>query len=158
MKIEKLNTKNTYQLTVNDLEWKPIYPNNLIGNGVEGYYCLILHKGSDGKVSGRKYSIMFQYAEHDHGFINREVIERYNLFEKSYPEVVGNTDYDAPKHNFDWRRWQNEDRTFSDDDINSKGSFVRSYDNIERAKERALIQYRAVYGYALSFIEDDTEN
>jgi hypothetical protein len=158
MKINKLSTENTSHLKIEDLVWKPIYPNNVISNGIEGYYCLILHKMKDGTISGRKYSIMFQYAEHDHGFINRDIIERYNLFEESYSEIIGNTDYDAPKEKFDWRKWQSEDRTFSDDDINNKGSFVRSYDNIEKAKERALIQYRAIYGYALSFIEDNDDN
>lgn len=153
-KINKLSSKDTYNIKLEDLNWKPIHPNNLESNPIEGYYCIILHKLNDNTISGRKYSILFQHEEISMGLIDRSKIERYNLFEKSYSSVEGNLDYDAPRKMFTNTFW-NDDRTFSDNDINSYGSFVRSYDNIEDAKARALGQYKAVYGYALSFIEEE---
>lgn len=44
--------EQAYQTELSNMVWKPIYPNNMRGNGLDGYYCLMLHKDEDGKVSG----------------------------------------------------------------------------------------------------------
>ena len=67
--------ENAYKTTENDLIWKPIYPNNMPDNGVEGYYCLMLHKDKEGKYSGRKYSIVFQYEEAEKGSEEKDDME-----------------------------------------------------------------------------------
>ena len=59
-KRNKLSSKDTYNIKLEDLNWKPIHPNNLESNPIEGYYCIILHKLNDNTISGRKYSILFQ--------------------------------------------------------------------------------------------------
>lgn len=51
------------RLKPEDLVWKPIYPNNILSNGIEGCYALVLRKDPDGRIYGRKYSILFQKEE-----------------------------------------------------------------------------------------------
>ena len=82
--------ENAYKTSVEDMAWKPIYPNNMKGNGLDGYYCLMLHKDKEGKVSGRKYSIVFQNEEVERGtgLVNPNKINGYILFEKVYREIV----------------------------------------------------------------------
>ena len=46
-----------------DLLWKPIYPNNILSSKMMGCYTLVLRKDSDGRIYGRKYSILFQKEE-----------------------------------------------------------------------------------------------
>ena len=48
--------------------------------------------------------------------------------------------------------------TLNSYDMNSFGSFVYAYDNIEDAKKRALSQYKAIYGYVASHMIEDDKN
>ena len=148
--------ENAYKTSIEDMTWKPIYPNNMKGNGLDGYYCLMLHKDKEGKVSGRKYSIVFQNEEVEKGtgLVNPNKINGYILFEKVYREIVGPLDYPEALEDYAPDLWRSEN-TLSSSDMNDKGSFVYAYDNMEDAKKRALCQYKAIYGYIASyFIED----
>ena len=31
--------EQAYQTELSNMVWKPIYPNNMRGNGLDGYYC-----------------------------------------------------------------------------------------------------------------------
>lgn len=148
--------EKAYKTNVDDLIWKPIYPNNMRGNGLDGYYCLMLHKDKEGKVSGRKYSIVFQHEEVEKGtgLINLNKINGYILFEKVYCEIVGPLDYPEALENDAPDLWHSKN-TLSSSDMNDKGSFIYAYDNIEDAKKRALHQYQAIYGYVLSYMIED---
>ena len=145
--------EQAYQTELTNMVWKPIYPNNMRGNGLEGYYCLMLHKDEDGKVSGRKYSIIFQHEEVEKGtaLINPNKINGYILFEKVYKEIVGPLDYPEAQEDYAPDLWRSEN-TLNSSDMNDNGSFVYAYDNIDDAKKRALYQYRMIYGYVLSHI------
>lgn len=149
--------KKVYETTVNDLIWKPIYPNNILGNGLAGFYCLVVKQDKNGEYSGRKYSIIFQHEEVEEGtgYINPEKINGYILFEKSYGKIVGSLDYPNPSLDSPNDLWNSHGNTLSSGDINSYGSFVYAYKDLETAKKRALSQYKAIYGYVAShFIED----
>ena len=149
--------EKAYTITVDDMVWKPIYPNNMKCNGVDGYYCLMLHKDVIGKVSGRKYSIIFQHEEVEagSGLVNPNKINGYILFEKSYSDVVGPLDYPEATDREPLDLWHYNEETFHSSDMNDKGSFVYAYNNIEDAKKRALSQYRAIYGYIMSYFIKD---
>lgn len=135
-----------------DLIWKPIYPNNLIENEIVGYYALLLIHHENGPVSGRKYSILFQYKEIEKGTgcVTKD-IECYILFEKTLGEIIGPLDYPPPREYEAGLPW-NKDITLNDGGVNDYGGFVRAYWNIKDAKNRALVQFRATYGYAMSHL------
>ena len=89
------------RLKPEDLVWKPIYPNNILSNGIEGCYALVLRKDSDGRVYGRKYSILFQKEEDpEHPGEGIQApharTELYILMEKGYCDVCGPLDYPEP--------------------------------------------------------------
>lgn len=148
--------EKAYKTSVDDLVWKPVYPNNMKGNGLDGYYCLMLYKDKEGKVSGRKYSIIFQHEEVEKGtgLIDSNKINGYILFEKVYREIIGDLDYPEAQEDYAPDLWKSTN-TLSSSDMNDKGSFVYAYDNIEDAKNRALCQYKAIYGYVLSHMIED---
>lgn len=151
--------EQAYQTELSNMVWKPIYPNNMKCNGIDGYYCLMLHKDKEGKVSGRKYSIVFQNEEVEKGtgLVNPNKINGYILFEKVYREIVGPLDYPeaTDREPLDLWHYNENENTLHSSDMNDKGSFVYAYDNIEDAKKRALCQYKAIYGYVLSHMVED---
>ena len=149
--------EEVYKMSGNEFVWKPLYPNNMINNGIEGYYCLALRKDKDGKVSGRKYTILFQNEEREAGtgFVDSEKINAYILFEKSYWNVVGPLEYPEPCEYTPNDLWHSSENTFSSSDMNDYGTFIYAYKDLETAKKRALGQYKAIYGYVAShFLED----
>ena len=148
--------KRISQITVDDLMWKPIHPNNMKCNGIDGYYCLLINKNADNKYSARKYSIIFQHEEVEKstGFINPNKINAYILFEKSYYDVMGPHEYPLPEDDIPSDLWNNNGNTFSSSDINDYGHFVYAYDNIDDAKKRALTQYKGVHVYVASHFID----
>jgi len=161
MRVKKEDIEKAYAVELEDMTWKPIYPNNIKGNGVAGYYCLMLHKDENGKVSGRKYCIIFQHEEEEigTGLINPNKIEQYILFEKSYRKIEGHLDYPKPiEYGEPNDIWNRDGNTLCSLDMNDYGSFVYAYKNIEDAKKRALNQYKAIYGYVLSYFIGDDKN
>lgn len=122
-----------YGLKPEDLVWKPIYPNNILSNNMEGYYTLILRKGTDGKIYGRKYSILFQ-KEEDPAHLGEGVLSRnaktelYILFENSYSDVVGPLDYPEPtEHGRPLFDKAEQGNTFRSSGVNDFGRFVWAY-------------------------------
>lgn len=144
--------KKASALNLDDLIWKPLYPNNMPCNGLDGYYCLILHKGNEDKICGRKYTIFFQYKEIEEGtgHINRKEIDRYVLFEKNYFNIKGPTKHPEPSDDFDW--YVESSDTLHATEVNDYGSFVYAYEDLDSARKRVLNQYKAVYAYALSHL------
>ena len=152
--MDRNDIERVYALKLDDLYWKPIYPNNMSCNGIIGYYTLILIGNPDGTISGRKYSIVFQKQEVEpgKGLVNNN-IELYILFEKSYSVIKGPLGYPEPtEYNVDSLLYPNSNVTLHSSDINDYGSFVRAYTDIEYAKLRVLTQFKAVFGYAASHI------
>jgi hypothetical protein len=135
--------------------WKPLHPNNMPCNGIDGYYSVICRKDENGNVSARKYTIIFQHKEiyHGTGFVDSNVIDRYVLFEKCYPLVNGPTEHPKPTNEFNWSN--NDTITFNEHEVNDYGRFVYAYETLELAQQRAKTQYEAIYKYAISFVEQD---
>ena len=138
-----------------DIEWKPLYPNNMKCNGLEGCYCVMFYKHKDGIVSARKYTIAFQRKElkPGTGLVEPNSIDRYVLFEKSYPEVIGPLEHPEPTDNWIGLDLDSKD-TFNRYDVNSYGDFVYAYEDLEVAKQRAYAQFWHIDGYIMSFLDD----
>lgn len=84
MEIQKL-VEYAKNLKPEDVEWKPLCPNDMPGNGLMGYAaCLELPDGS----GHRDYTILLQRKENGQGCTINEV-ELYVLFERSHPEQPG---------------------------------------------------------------------
>ena len=137
------------------MEWKPIYPNNMLPNGIDGYYCLVLCQNKNGTYSGRKYSIVFQHEERESGtgFINKEKVDRYVLFEKIYTEIIGPLEYPEPTDEAP-ELFKECINTLNAYDVNDYGGFVYAYETIEMAKKRAQVQWDHIYGYVASFLKE----
>ena len=140
-----------------DLVWKPIHANNLRDNPVEGYYALVLRKDSDGRVHGRKYSIIYQYKEDPRypgeGLVVPEMgVDLYLLFELRLPEVIGPLDYPAPQDMREWDYENSDGNTLCSLGINDYGDFIFAYPTMELAKKRAVKSFQGIYGYALSHL------
>lgn len=151
----KDSIKEVLNMNMDNLIWKPYHANNMIQNGLDGYYTVILKKDKDGKVSGRKYTILFQYESDNNGLIlNKDKPELYILFEKSYYDVKGPLEHPQPSFGENLKFFEDENITLSDCEVNSFGTFVHAFKNVEDAKERALRQYQHIYGYVASFLED----
>ena len=120
-------------------------------------------EGHSGKIYGRKYSILFQ-KEEDPAHLGEGVLSRnaktelYILFENSYSDVVGPLDYPEPtEHGRPLFDKAEQGNTFRSSGVNDFGRFVWAYLTMELAKKRAVIQYQAVYGYAMSYLIADEE-
>ncbi|MCM1048529.1 MAG: hypothetical protein NC433_08895 [Clostridiales bacterium] len=118
-----------------DIEWKPLYINNMLQNSVEGIYGFLFKKGKNGEISGYKWTIVFQYEEFDHcARKSNAPIERYNLYFKEYRSVCGVLGYKEPNYS----GVQCYTKSAIHDGVHSYGKFVRSYSTLEMAKEAAL--------------------
>lgn len=146
MTITKEDIKKVYNMTNDDIVWKPLHANNMIDNPMMGYYAIV-NKPSNGDWSARKYTILFQNEETEPGTgRSSNKVNAYILFEKTYFNLNGPLEYPYP----------NEDGC--DCDIHDYGSFVYAYSNIGHARKRALTQYQHIYGYVAShFVEEDDE-
>ena len=130
---------NRVTLTVDDVEWLPLYPNNMPGNGKEGEYALLFRKGNDGKIYGCKWSIVFQKEETKPMCTNFDAdIECYNLFMKRYSDVKGLLHHPEPNDNLEVYIKADKEKTFDANEVNDFGDFVRSYKTIEDAKTGAM--------------------
>ena len=155
--VKRKDIEEVYNMDNDSLVWKPLYPNNMKCNGVEGYYCLIFKKNDDGIVHGRKYTILFQHEEIDEGtgLVDPRKINAYILFEKSYWDVIGPLEYPEATDKEPYDLLYSNGNTLTSSDMNDKGSFIYAYRDMESAKKRALRQFQAIYGYVAShFIED----
>ena len=137
-------------------EWKPLHPNNMKCNGLSGYYCLMIRQKDDGTYYGRKYTIEFQHKEVEPGtgYIDPQTIDRYILFENTYPEIIGTLEYPEPT-NEDHGLFNDDKNTLSAYDVNNYGGFVYAYETLELAKKRAEVQYYHIFSYVASFINEN---
>lgn len=136
--IKKMNEaeRERLQLREEDLVWKPLYPNNMTGNGQEGFYSLIFKRDGD-RIYACKWTIEYQYEETEPmSHISSAPIEAYNLFMARYFNVQGPLSYPEPAKDLDWR--EKEEITFSACGVNTYGDFVRSYRALEEAKKGAV--------------------
>ena len=114
------------KLRDNDLIWKDIIANNLIGNPKEGIYTILNKKNEDNTYYACKWSIVFQPKEIEPQLIDNSNIELYILFHKRYFYLDMPLSYPNPK----------EDKGFYE--VNDYGDFVRAYKTLEEAKLGAL--------------------
>ena len=118
--------RNRLLLTEDDFNWKPIYANNLIQNGQDGWYA-ILHAKKDGKFYVCKWSILFQREELEPMYQAQDAeTESYILFMERYFDLAEPIIYPEPS---------NETSFY---DVNEYGSFVRAYKTLEEAKSGAI--------------------
>lgn len=123
------------QISAEDMEWKPLYANNIISNPIMGYYAFLFKKEEDGSISGYKWTVVYQTEESETGFPKSPVaIEAYNLYFKEYRNVVGILGYREPGYTNCQCYVQSTIR----DGVHSYGRFVRSYKTLELAKSAAL--------------------
>lgn len=139
-KEEQVGKKHKYereklQLGEEDVEWKPLYINNILSNSIMGYYTFLFKKQADGSISGYKWTVLYQSEESEYGLMKNPVtIEAYNLYFKEYRNVAGVLGYREPGHTY----WQCYVKSTIQDGVHSYGKFVRSYKTFELAKGAAL--------------------
>lgn len=152
-----MNTKEIVEyaenLTEKDLEWKPLYPNNMLCNRMTGWYCFLWIRNENGTYSGRKYTILFQERENEKGYIEGGNPELFVLFEKIYAELEKPLEYPAPSNTSIF----NSESSITFFDINSYGNFVRAFKDVYSAQKRALKQFKMVFGFALSSVVSEKE-
>ena len=162
MNDEEQNIRNIVNfadsLEPENLVWKPIHSNNIITNDIVGYYALVLNKDLDGRIFGRKYSILFQLEENPayrgEGLLARDAqVELYILFEQSFSDIIGPLEYPEPRPaDSPFQDEAQRGITLSDMGMNEYGDFIRAYPTLELAKKRAVVQYQAVFDYGLSHL------
>lgn len=137
------------------MDWKPLHPNNMLCNGLDGYYCVVLKQYKDGTYYGRKYTIVFQHKEIEPGtgYIDSKNIDRYVLFEKTYSHIIGDLEHPEPTNESPMLS-NHEHNTLNACEVNDYGSFVYAYETLELAKKRAQAQWDHIYGYVASFIQN----
>lgn len=129
-------------LTAKDIEWKPVYANNLLCNPIEGIYGFLFKKQENGEVVGYKWTIVFQHEEIRHGRQKMDApIEAYNLYFKEYQAVAGVLGYKEPGYTSQQCYVKSTIR----DGIHSYGKFERSYKTLELAKEAALFRNECIW-------------
>ena len=158
MSINRVNNiiKQVEDMTVQDIKWKNLYPNNMPCNGIEGIYCVFLHENEDGTFDGRKYTIYNQLPITEDGIIcmNQEP-EFYILFEKTYTGLKSNEGHPEPCNKLNLRLRSVEEELDACE-VNDYGDFRRAYISLEDAKKGVLRDYKQslyMYRYMLSCIE-----
>lgn len=141
-------------LTPEDVEWKPIWDNNieskmldLVEPHYRGEYMLLFRKHErygNTEVEGQKWSIVPQWKNRCIG--KDSSVEAYNLFCKYYFDgIEGPFGYPYPDEigNEECEDWY----TFNPSDLNDHGKFVSSHPTMEAAKEEALSLSNGTIGY-----------
>ena len=129
-------------ITEKDMEWHEHYENNIPTNPLGEYYCII-----DVGESARKYGIAPQYPSSDGVIIDStKEPELFILF-----EAIGRKATDEDRKEIFYDSINYDDYVFENE------RFVRAFRTLEEAKKRAYVQYKAVYGYALSHVCEDVE-
>ncbi len=121
-----------------DLTWKPLYPNNMPDNGIKGMYCLLFKKTEKGFYCC-KWTIEYQRQEIEPMQICSDApIEAYILHMKRYFDVKGPRKYPEPGNDIMTELNDKDEITFSGNDVNDYGDFIRAYKTLEEAKAGAL--------------------
>jgi hypothetical protein len=130
-------------LQKDDFIWKEHHENNIADNPLGEYYCIV-----DCGNYARKYSIVPQYPSKDGFCINMsEAPEYYILF-----EARGNKASDEERQKTFYEMCHFDDYVFEHE------SFIRVFKTLDEAKDRAYVQYRAIFGYVLPHIEKDVNS
>lgn len=133
------------ELTDKYFDWYPVYMNNSYSECYDerGWYCLIL-KEVEKQVSGYRFTIMYQREEIEPLVMNGldAPIEKYILFEKRYDDVIGNLRYpdsrEPDKSSEEYGLTYDITNTLNNMDLNDRGSFIRTFDSLDEAKEYAI--------------------
>lgn len=128
-----------------DMVWHEKCVNNIDENPLEEYYCLI----DVGEGCVRKYSIKPQYPLEDDSLI----IENHSKEPELYILFESRCHYASEKEKKLWYYSFNCVKGCIEDDV----VFIRAFKDIEDAKKRAFFQYRAIYGYAFSYVTDSVD-
>lgn len=132
--------------------WKPVRPNNMAGNPIEGYYALLFMRQQDGKVYGCKWTIIFQKEETQPGLTSQySKVEAYILFMKRYFDLEDVFDY-LKSETVGSHPYLNSMGPY--DGVNDYGDFVRAYRNLEEAKLGAMERCAWQGLYADTVIKD----
>lgn len=123
-----------------DFIWKERKVNNIETNPLDCYYCIV-----DVGDCARIYSIMPQYPVDEQGLTILGEPELYIFFE----------DIAYKSSNEDKKDFFYKNCNYDGYLINGNKCFIRAFKTLEEAKKRAYFQYKAIYGYALSYIVDD---
>ena len=145
------------KLTTEDFDWKPLYPNNIEGNGEEGQYALIFREVA-GKVRGTKFSVVYNY-KWDEGLCRTDEIESYDLYAKDYDDVLGPLYYPPPGDDGIENLFadSSNDCTFGSLDVNNYGPVCCPYDSLEEAKV-GVLQLAEWRGYDRENLITDQDN
>lgn len=120
-----------------DFIWKEKKTNNIESNPLEYWYTTY----DNGDVS-RLYYIIPQYPSVDDMCVNTyENPELYIYFE-AIGTVIAEGEVECKYSGI------------GNGYVYGKGSFKRAFKTIQEAKDRAYRDYKMVYGYAMSFIDD----
>ena len=134
-----------------DFEWKEVHPNNMIGNGVSGYYTEFNIEKDEG-FEYVKYTIEFRYRTDEqcishpeegikyyltYEFIERDIEEPFTI-----PEPTENTDFD--------------DREALS--VNDYGRMFQIYEDIETAKRSISYMFlHRIYPLGFMLKDEDVE-
>ena len=136
--------------------WKPMRMNNMADNPVIGEYALIVNRKGDGRLSARRFTILYQCHMSKPLLIDpSRGVEFYVLFEKDYYELYGALDYTNPKETrnnrgaayFEWE-------SLSSGEMLDHGRFIRCFRTVEEAKEYALCYENANGGNCFTLVTE----
>ncbi len=135
----------------NNFEWKPVYPNNMICNGVEGLYTDMFFE-KDGKYSYLKYTIDYNSRCDAEGMSHpEEGVKYYVLHEYYKTDLDEKFEIPAPTDGND---------TDSDLDclVNDYGRFRYVFEDEETAKCVVANELkRMIYPYTYILSDEETE-
>lgn len=142
--------KQARDLKAEDIVWKPLYPNNMPGNGLEGYYTFLYYKDEEGKYQARKYTILFQGETTPDGMVKHGAEPKYYiLFTKVYSDLPFPPKYPSPDDAPRRGCYNDELNAY---DVNDYGTFVCVYESLDDAKRRALISHKMINVYVMSHL------
>lgn len=137
----KAKTKN--------FNWKNIYPNNMLCNGVEGIYVDMFFKNNN-KYTYIKYSIQYMSRCDANGISHpAEGIKYYVLHELRINDLDDTFEISRPSNNFNW-----EDNLSCL--VNDYGRFRYVFDDEETAKEVVSKELLGII-YPYQYLLDDKE-
>jgi len=116
------------KVTTNNFEWKIIYPNNRLGNPVDGMYTDMFFE-KDGKYTYIKYSIQYMYRCDEKGRSHpEEGIKYYVLHELRMDDLDETWEIPEPANKIDLNDTLSRL-------VNNYGRFCYVFDDIETAKK-----------------------
>ncbi len=133
----------------NDFVWKPIHPNNMPCNGVNGIYTEMFFE-KEGKYTYLKYSIQYCSRCDEEGLSHpEEGTKYYVLHELRMHDVEKKFKIPKPSNKFDW----NDDRANL---VNEYGRFRYVFDDEDTAKKVVAMELlQMIYPYIYVMSEEE---